>query len=177
MFQESVKVARQLLANTNDKAHDIEHARRVAENAMLIGQNLHYPNLDLLELCGWWHDVGRTINDDGHEKISAELLANELGKQNIDSTIIKSAHDAIVFHKWNMKPKTLEGDIIRDADKLDFISIERWQSCLNSKQPEHLRDMKVLLNQLPQLLKLDGSKKIYLERLPAFKESGLVGLV
>ena len=32
-----------------------------------------------------------------------------------------------------MQPQTIEGEIIRDADKLDFYSIARWKTLLHNK--------------------------------------------
>jgi len=177
MFNDPIKEAQRLLAATNDKAHDIHHAFRVAQNALLIGKKVGYTNLDLLEVCGWWHDVGRLKQDEGHEKVSAELLFTVLKEHGLNRSICESAYLAVVYHKWNMKPQTLEGDIIRDADKLDFISLERWQSCLENNQLKHLRDIKALLDQLPEILTLKESKMIYAKRLYAFKTSGLENFV
>lgn len=177
MFETSINEAKKLLSKTDDRAHDINHARRVSENAVSIGKRLDHKNIELLELCGWWHDVGRTIRDAGHEKISAEMLYKDLIKRQKDIKLSKSAYDAIVFHRWDMNPQTLEGKIIRDADKLDFISIERWQACIEHGQFKHLRDMKTLLDQLPDLLKLDVSVEIYLKKIIMFKKSRLIDLV
>ncbi len=177
MFEESIEEAKRLLSKTNDIAHDIGHAQRVAENAALIGKELSYKNIEFLRLCAWWHDVGRIVSDEGHEEISANMLKQDLLKRGSGSIISQRAYDAIVFHKWSMKPSTIEGNIIRDADKLDFISIERWQSCLNHKQLKHLEDIKELLEQLPKLLSLKVSRMVYKKRLPIFAKSRLYELI
>jgi len=173
MFKDSILEAKRLLANSKDKAHDIEHAHRVSEDCVRIGKSLGYENLNLLELCGWWHDVGRLINDDNHENISANMLKSDLLTRGYDGKTAQTAYDAIVFHKWSMNPKTLEGDIVRDADKLDFISIERWRACIESSQLKHLKDIKALLNKLPELFALDESKNLFTQRFEIFIESDL----
>ena len=108
--------------SSHDLAHDINHARRTAENSVLIGKKLNYRDLQLLHLAGWWHDVSRNRSHN-HEKDGAieardDALGRGVNKEN--SHII---YEAIRYHKWSMTPRTIEGNIIRDADKLDFISI------------------------------------------------------
>lgn len=174
MIDDSIQTAQSLLSETEDKAHDINHAERVAKNARCIGQQLDYPNIALLELCGWWHDVGRTVKDEGHEKISADMLREDLSQRGSNNTDVNIAYKAIVFHKWNMSPTTLEGNIIRDADKLDFISTERWRACMEAGQLQHLQDMKALVDQLPKLLVLKESRNMYSERVKAFNEAGVL---
>jgi len=68
-----------------------------------------------------------------------------------------------------MQPDTLEGEIIRDADKLDFLSPKRWRCCLGARDPSHLG---VIVDVLPKLrdevLHLSSSRKIYDEIYPEF---------
>jgi HD superfamily phosphodiesterase len=152
MYEPLVSKARTSLRGSHDKAHDINHAKRVVENARLLSIKLKYADLDLIKLCAWWHDIGRLSKDDGHELISANLLKNELINNKYSSTITNNAFVAIRYHKWTMTPVTFEGNILRDADKLDFISPERWKSCLQSNQLKHLIAIKELLHQLRNAL-------------------------
>jgi hypothetical protein len=70
-----------------------------------------------------------------------------------------------------MQPKTIDGKIIRDADKLDFVSIPRWKSCLENNNIEALQDLSNLLPQLRnEFLHLKISKKIYDNQIIKFKE-------
>lgn len=73
-MQELIEKVKTILQKCDDKAHDANHAERVANDSILLGKSLSYPNLQLLELCGWWHDAGRTIQDSKHEIISAKML-------------------------------------------------------------------------------------------------------
>lgn len=174
MYSNLTLSAKTLLLEASDKAHDVLHAQRVAENARIIADELEYGNADLLELCGWWHDVGRLIDNANHEKISADMLKKELLSEGFDETTASTAYQSVVFHKWNMKPETIEGQIIRDADKLDFISIERWNACLSAGQYEHLNDISELLPALRGMLHFPESKMLYDNRISSFLKSGAI---
>lgn len=68
-----------------------------------------------------------------------------------------------------MQPETIEGEIIQDADKLNFISIARWKECLKNRD---YKDLKHLAEKLPllkdSLLNLDRSKDRYEEMISGF---------
>ena len=101
---------------------------------------------------------------DGHEKRSAEKLQAELKKQNYPQSFIAKCYAAIEKHKYNMAPTTVEGKIIKDADKLAWLGLGRWQSCL-----QHGQRLDSILELLPRLrneiLYFDESKQIYDEEM------------
>mgnify|MGYP004630177675 CR=1 FL=1 len=88
------------------------------------------------------------------------MLEEELRKRNYNEDFIIKCKKAIENHKWNMRPETVEGLIIKDADKLAWLGKERWTSCLNTKQ-----ELNDIINLLPQLrdniLHFEESKRIY----------------
>jgi metal-dependent HD superfamily phosphatase/phosphodiesterase len=72
------------------------------------------------------HDLGMTINRKGHEEYSL-ILANDLLHQLLDflpieeKTIVTSeVLHAIISHRSDSKPLTLEAGIVRVADALDM---------------------------------------------------------
>ncbi len=69
-------------------------------------------------------------------------------------------YKAIESHKWNMTPKSIEGLIVKDADKLAWLGSRRWESCLNNEQ-----DLDTIMELLPKLkdsiLYFNESKNIY----------------
>jgi HD superfamily phosphodiesterase len=88
------------------------------------------------------------------------MLKEHMKRLNYDNEFIDSCCEAIENHKWNMKPKTKEGLIVKDADKLAFIGIERWNYCLDNNQK--LDEIIALLPQLRNnILFFEESKKIY----------------
>ncbi|HUC96591.1 MAG TPA: HD domain-containing protein [Candidatus Saccharimonadales bacterium] len=171
MFDESIETAKDLISHTDDMAHDINHIRCVAENAKLIGGLELYPDIKLLELCGWWHDVARGQGV-GHEEVGATLARDDLLERGADKGIADTVYGAIRLHKTSMIPNTLDGNIIRDADKLDFISVDRWKACLKANQLKHLHEIKALLPDLRnKILRLDTSRHIYDQRITEFTNS------
>src|SRR5208283_1240233 len=61
---------------------------------------------------------------------------------------------SIAFHKWSAMPRTLEGIIIRDADKLDFLSHERWRSwsrLLKEKGALRIEELSLVSSKIPDL--------------------------
>lgn len=144
-----------------DYEHNINHMWDV------VGYT--YELLDLVkvdidkEVCviaAYWHDVGRIKCDEGHEKISADMLKNEMEKLNYDQSFIKACYIAVEKHKWNMQPKSYEGLLLKDADKLAWLGEGRWKSCL-----ENNKQLDSIINLLPKLktdiLYFEESKKIY----------------
>lgn len=154
----------------NDVGHDLTHAQRVAADARVIGVDLNYDDLDFLELCGWWHDVGRIYNPD-HEKLSAKLMCQDLKRRGVAHKTRRLAHKAVYKHRWDMEPKTIEGRIIKDADKLDFISVERWN--MRQVAGDQVRNQKNL-DRLPYIRShfyFDISRRLFDQRLGAFAEN------
>lgn len=169
--ERAIEEAKKLLSLISDSAHDTGHAQRTAKGAVLLGKELLYKDLDFLAMCGWWHDVGRLVDPADHERISADMLKRKLESWGIKESYCIRAYEAIAHHKYSMKPVTLEGKIIRDADKLDWISPERWERCISAKQTDHLAASASRLAQLSDMLDLDVSKRLYKVRLIPFLRS------
>ncbi len=77
-------------------------------------------------LASLFHDLGMSINRDGHEEFSL-IIASRLLDQMLDflptieKTIVKSeALHAIISHRSGGTPYTIEGGIVRVADALDM---------------------------------------------------------
>ncbi len=168
VLRNSIRLAKRYLVAASDNAHDISHAKRVAANAVLIGGRIGYGDRPFLSLCAWWHDVGRGTNDEHHEEINARLLRDDLARRGCSAIETGKAYQAVRHHRWSMRPRTIPGRIIYDADKLDFISIDRWRKCLHAGQCVHLREIEKLLPRLGRIFHFDESREIYEKRLPAF---------
>lgn len=102
------------------------------------------------ELCG----------QEGHAGISANMLKEEMEKLDYDENLINKCYLAIYKHGWKEEPGTIEGIIIRDADKIDFVGIGRWKECIETncrfnKIPRMIPTLR------KEILKLDCSKEIF----------------
>ncbi len=111
-------------------------------------------------ISAYWHDVGRTKIDKGHELLSTIMLKEEMLELGYDDVIISKCIKAIINHRYDGIPKTKEGLLLQDADKLGFIGINRWQECVRHNHP--LDSIMELLPKLKdELLNYKESKLIY----------------
>lgn len=167
ILKKSINDAKKWLLLSNDPAHDIQHVLSVKNTALKISKEIKYNDTLLIETICWWHDVGRLFSPI-HEELSAQIAKYNLLGYECDKKTVNKIYEGIRFHKWKMKPKTLEGNILRDADKLDFISIQRWKVCIKQNELEHITPIMELLPKLKGILKLEASKKLYDIRIKQF---------
>lgn len=167
IFSKSIVDAKKWMSFSKDPAHDSDHSMSVSTIAVQVGKEIEYPDILLIEVMCAWHDVGRLFSP-VHEELSAQIAKYNLLGYGCDENTVHTIYQGIRFHKWNMKPKTLEGHILKDADKLDFISIPRWKKCVKGNRLEHMFPIIELLPKLRRILKLEVSKKIFDTKIQKF---------
>jgi hypothetical protein len=172
-FADLVKRGQGTVAQVKDPAHGLRHMQNVFANAMEIQKELEIDHLEvnssIADVAAIWHDTGRFEDPAEHETLSALWAHNEALKTGFSLETATKIFDAIYHHKWSDKPKTLEGNIVRDADKLDFLDGERWRKRLEGKKYDELEYVTgIFLNLREKGLELDASKRIFDKRLPAF---------
>ncbi len=160
-YKDLISLSIKHMNSIDDYEHDNNHIKDVIDNILKLTEKIELDfDFEICILAGYWHDVGRTRANVGHEKISAEMLKEELVKLNYPEEFIQKCYDAIAFHKWNMEPKTIEGLIVKDADKLAWLGNGRWDSCLKNNQVlDEL--IKLLPNLRNEILYFEESKIIY----------------
>ena len=149
------------MSQINDYEHNIAHMYDVVTYTKELFSKISIDvNIDVCIICAYWHDVERIKINQGHEKLSAEMLKSEMKKLEYNNDFINMCYMAIINHKWNMHPKTIEGLIVKDADKLGWIGIKRWSECI-----KHNKKLDAIINLLPNLrnyiLHFDESREIY----------------
>lgn len=108
-----------------DPGHDWSHVNRVRNIALHIGRK-EKANLFVVELAALLHDVADYKFHKGDNRIGGELTLGLLKKLRVDdkdAKHVKHIIDNIAFKGAKVKysVKTLEGEIVQDADKLDAI--------------------------------------------------------
>jgi len=159
-YKTLIDYAEEIMAKVEDPKHSLEHMKSVVEYTKMILKNHPEADKDVCIIAAYFHDIGRLIKDDGHEKISADMLKEKMKVENYSEELIERCYKAIINHSWKDKPESLEGMIVRDADKIDFVGISRWDMCL--KNNIDMTDITELLPNLRNdILMLDSSRKIY----------------
>jgi HD superfamily phosphodiesterase len=169
-FNEAIEKAKKLTFEIIDPTHDIVHVKCVVDLSLKIAEKVPCADKEIIEVAAWWHDVARTLPGDHAEK-SAELAKNFLIENGESKEFATKVYKAICNHSWHAEePETIEGKIIRDADKVDFISVLRWQHIIEEKDDAYVGEfIKVFPKIRDELLYLEESKRIFDEMLPDFK--------
>lgn len=155
-----INKAIEIMAKVPDPKHSTSHMESVVKYAKEILQYEKEANREVCIISAYWHDVGRSVKNEKHSLISADMLKEEMEKMGYDKELIEQCYLAIYKHSWYDMPETLEGIIVRDADKIDFVGINRWKQCINAKHK--LTGIFELLPKLRnELLTLDSSRQIY----------------
>lgn len=111
---------------SNDPAHDFDHIMRVYKNAEMLAKK-EKANTKLVLCAALLHDIVNYQKSDKRSKTSSTqsaIVAKKiLSKYSFTNSEIKIVTDAILDHSFskNKKPKTIEGKILQDADRLDAI--------------------------------------------------------
>lgn len=105
--------------------HDYFHTERVLNNAVKIakGENC---NLLVVQLGALLHDVADSKFHDGDESKGPQIAREFLSKQQVYNVVIKQVINIIENISFNggnfdQKFKSIELDIVQDADRLDAI--------------------------------------------------------
>lgn len=159
--KELINLAKKYMSLVNDYEHDMGHVNDVVKILCELMDNLEFEfDPEVCIIAAYWHDVGRYYKDSGHEKISAEMLENKMINLGYNKQMIDKCIAAVKFHKWNMVPNTIEGKIIKDADKLAWLGRERWERCLlNNQSLESIIDLLPKLRN--EILYFDYSRVLY----------------
>ena len=131
-FSKLIKKAIEIMDKVPDPKHSVSHMRSVVKYTKEILSVELGADIEVCILSAYWHDVGRIKGEKGHALLSAEMLKEELIKENYDKNFIDKCYLAIYKHGWKEQPETVEGKIIKDADKIDFVGISRWKNCIEN---------------------------------------------
>ena len=123
---EKLKTDVQKRMRKNDPAHDFEHIMRVYKNAQKLAKK-EKANVKLVLAAVLLHDIVFFPKSDSRSKTSSTKSALEaekiLKKYDYSNDEIKIVSDAIRDHSFSkgMVPRTIEGKVLQDADRLDAL--------------------------------------------------------
>lgn len=130
-FQEFVERA----AGSADAAHDLEHIRRVVGNAVMLAE-MEQADLGVVLPAAWLHDCV-VIAKDSPVRRQASTLAAQAAETFLRSIAypeqyLPAIHHAIIAHSFaaNITPRSLEAQVVQDADRLDALGAIGLARCL-----------------------------------------------
>ena len=110
----------------------------------------------LVVLAASLHDVGMAIHRDNHENFSLmlgypksrQLLANLYDEPNLTTMVSEVLH-AIIAHRWDVQPLSLEAGVLKVADALDMtqgrsrIPFESGEVNIHSVSAQAIEEVKI----------------------------------
>lgn len=145
----------------NDPLHFIGHTIDVVNYVKELLEKVP-ANKEVCIISAYWHDVGRSVCDKGHEEESGRILKEEMTKLGYSNEMIEQCYLAVVNHRRKCDPPTIEGKIIRDADKIAYIGKNRWQRCITEDPSAIDEIVEIYLPILKdEILKLEYSKELF----------------
>jgi len=122
-YTEICRDALKIMLSIRDGAHNVEHIVRVYDWSRELAKNYPETDLNVLKVAAYWHDVGRKYESeetDNHNIISGNMVEEYLIKKVAPLDFISKVKEAVINHSFSFTPKSIEGKIIHDADKLAF---------------------------------------------------------
>jgi len=112
--------AKELLV-TEKAAHDFSHSERVMKIAVYIGEKLN-ADLDIIKVAALTHDIidKKVTNDVNQASVDLISKLSSIGYQKEEIGHVFSIIENMSYSSGRI-PKTLEGKIVQDADRLEAV--------------------------------------------------------
>lgn len=134
IINKTIDFVKKTLANA-EGGHDWFHIERVYKNALLISKN-EDSNEFVVALGALLHDIADSKFHNGDETVGPKIAEDFLITLNVDPITIKHISNIIknISFKGSHEPqnfKSIELDIVQDADRLDAIGAIGIARCFN----------------------------------------------
>lgn len=119
----------------HDAAHDLNHIKRVVKTAKRLAK-AEQAELDIVLPAAWLHDCVTFPKNHPDNKRSSRLAADKaielLTHLGYPAVYFDAIHHAICAHSYsaNVMTKTLEAQIVQDADRLDGLGAVGVSRCM-----------------------------------------------
>ncbi|HHX58475.1 MAG TPA: HD domain-containing protein [Candidatus Moranbacteria bacterium] len=167
-----VKRAREILESIKDPIHGLAHTEEVWLNAKRIAESNPAVNINYLELICYFHDLG------WKKGIPAEHIDEPLRIAKAETANILNKEEQKIFlegveHKTSNKSKTIEQQILLEADIIAGISVDRCQKAQQYKINAHLQWVKETFNNKDIYLKIKtlSGKKLLIKAIDNFNRA------
>lgn len=106
--------------NKNDEGHNLEHIKYVIDRSIKFANFISKINYDMVYTIASYHDIGHYIDAKNHERISSEILLNDIKLRDyFDEEQIKIMGEAVYEHRASLDitPRSVYGKIVSSADR------------------------------------------------------------
>ncbi len=116
--------------------HTFGHTEQVVAAATEIGtkSGLSVPQIKLLQLTAWLHDLGYVKKYMGHEEASQEISEEFLSKYGVDSEIKHAVYELIASTKLDQPARNLMEMVLKDADLYNLALPEALENSENIRE-------------------------------------------
>jgi uncharacterized protein len=114
-------IVREKMSDLAASAHSFDHVQRVYDIATLIAEQ-EQADIEVVQVGALLHDIGRIIGDP-HSQNGVALARDILQTLQHPADKINVIANIIAQHDLKGQPKTLEEQIVWDADKIDLLGI------------------------------------------------------
>ena len=127
-------------------AHTFDHTERVYSLAVRIAEKEDKAIIEVVKLAALLHDIARAAEGD-HAIKGSKMARNILIEEGYGKQIIDHVCGCIETHRYSkrLKPRSIEGAIIQDADRLDslgaIIIARTFGSGLSKRRPMYDPDI------------------------------------
>lgn len=100
--------------------HSLEHIKYVIRRSLKFAEQVPEANKDICYTVAAYHDIGRLLDDDYHEKISGAFVRiDEKLKEFFTDEEIETIAEAVEDHRASSKrePRSIYGKIVSSADR------------------------------------------------------------
>lgn len=104
----------------NEIGHGIDHIKYVIRRSLMFAKEIENINLEMVYVVAAYHDIGHHIDYKNHEKVSADILLNDIKlKEFFADDEIKIMSIAVEDHRASNDciPRNIYGKIVSSADR------------------------------------------------------------
>lgn len=115
-----------LTTRSYDLGHDAYHHFKVWENCLhiILNENLEKQiDTEVIQIASWWHDIEK--GNYRHKELQNILDKFKYDYSQIEK--IKTIIELVDGPDFNRNASSTEAKILYDADKIEYISISRWE--------------------------------------------------
>jgi len=118
-----------------DMAHDISHVRRVVKNCIYLTE-IESADAQVTVPAAWLHDCVAIAKDSPQRaqgsRLAAQAATDFLSGIDYPADLLPAVYHAIEAHSYSagIPPRTLEAQVVQDADRLDSLGAIGIARCL-----------------------------------------------